>query len=67
MKTGTKYPYRKYIIGAHYDDIIWPLPGLNDTIHGADDNASGVCAVLEAARLLANMNLDYTVIFVAFE
>jgi len=43
------------------------LPGIYDTIHGADDNASGVCAVLESARLLANMNLDYTVIFVAFD
>jgi subtilisin-like proprotein convertase family protein len=66
VKTGTKYPNRKYIIGAHYDDIIsWGI--ISDTIHGADDNASGVCAVLEAARLLANMNLDYTVIFVAFD
>jgi subtilisin-like proprotein convertase family protein len=67
VKTGTKYPNKKYIIGAHYDDIIYPLPGLNETIYGADDNASGVCAVLEASRLLANMNLDYTVIFVAFD
>ena len=65
-KTGTKYPDRKYIIGAHYDDII-SFGIISDTIHGADDNASGVCAVLEAARLLANMNLDYTVIFVAFD
>jgi len=68
VKTGTKYPDKKIIIGAHYDDITWPtLPGIYDTIHGADDNASGVCAVLESARLLANMNLDYTVIFVAFD
>ena len=65
VKTGTKYPNRKFIIGAHYDDITYfPVP---DTIYGADDNASGVCAVLEAARLLANMNLDYTVIFIAFD
>jgi len=40
---------------------------MTDTIHGADDNASGVAAVLETARLLANMNLDYTIIFVAFD
>lgn len=66
VKTGTKYPNKKYIIGAHYDDITFD-PVVPDTIYGADDNASGVCAVLEAARLLANMNLDYTVIFVAFD
>ncbi|MCX6165042.1 MAG: M28 family peptidase [Ignavibacteriae bacterium] len=66
-KLGTKYPGKKYIIGAHYDDIINPLPLLTDTIHGADDNASGVCAVLEAARLLKNFNSDYTLIFIAFD
>jgi subtilisin-like proprotein convertase family protein len=66
VKTGIKYPNKKFIIGAHYDDIIngGIIP---DTIYGADDNASGVCAVLESARLLANMNLNYTVIFVAFD
>ena len=67
-KIGVKYPNRKFIIGAHYDDDISPVhPGIYDTIHGADDNASGVCAVLEAARLLANMSLDYTVVFIAFD
>ena len=34
---------------------------------GADDYASGVCAVLEAARLLSPYNFDYTLIFVAFD
>jgi acetylornithine deacetylase/succinyl-diaminopimelate desuccinylase-like protein len=68
VKTGSKNPNKIFIIGAHYDDIITPIfPGIYDTIHGADDDASGVCGVLEAARLLANMNLDFTVIFVAFD
>jgi len=68
VKTGTKYPGKKFIIGAHYDNLLYELnPGLNDTIHGADDNSSGVCGVLEAARLLASMPLDFTVIFVAFD
>jgi subtilisin-like proprotein convertase family protein len=66
-KTGTKYPNKKFLIGGHYDDITNPYPGMTDTIYGADDNASGIAAVLETARLLANMNLDYTVIFVAFD
>ncbi len=67
-KTGTKYPNKKFVICAHYDNILWPvLPGMYDTIHGADDDASGVCAVLEAARLLKNFNTDYTIIFVALD
>lgn len=61
-KTGTKYPNQKYIICGHYDDM--PSGSLAP---GADDNASGTCAVMEAARLLAPLNFDYTLIFVAFD
>lgn len=61
-KIGTKYPNRQYIICAHYDDM--PSGPLAP---GADDNASGSCAVLEAARLLANMSFDYTLIFILFD
>ncbi|MCU0373249.1 MAG: M28 family peptidase [Ignavibacteria bacterium] len=63
-KTGTKYPNKYFIICAHYDNYC-PTPP--DTVPGADDNASGVCAVLESARLLANMQFDYTVCFMAFD
>ncbi len=31
------------------------LPTPYDTVPGADDNASGVCAVLESARLLSQV------------
>lgn len=61
-KTGTKYPNRQYIICAHYDDM--PSGSLAP---GADDNASGTCTVIEAARLLAPYTFDYTVIFIAFD
>lgn len=64
-KTGTKYPNKYYIVCAHYDNILNNTS--NDTIPGADDNASGVCTVLESARLLSNMQLDYTVYFIAFD
>jgi len=46
------------VIGAHYD-----------TVHGspgADDNASGVAALLELSRMLANRPLARTVHLVAF-
>jgi len=63
-KTGTKYPNKQLLIFAHYDDY-----SMNsvDTIPGADDNASGVCGVLEAARLLSAFNSYYTIKFIAFD
>ncbi len=62
--TGMKYPNKYFIICSHYDNYAFPL---SDTTYGADDNASGTCAVLESARLLAGMQLDYTVYFIAFD
>lgn len=61
-KTGTKYPNRQYIICAHYDDM--PSGALAP---GADDNGSGTCAVIEAARLCAALSFDYTLVFIAFD
>lgn len=61
-KTGTKYPNQYVIICGHYDD----MPS-GSTAPGADDNASGTVCVLEAARLLKNVNLPYTIIFAAWD
>ncbi|MCU0372363.1 MAG: M28 family peptidase [Ignavibacteria bacterium] len=65
-KTGYLYPNMKVLIGAHYDNI---RPGIGplDTMKGADDNGSGVAAVLESARLLANYNPKYTIEFITFD
>lgn len=49
---------RKNIIGAHYDAC--------GNQEGADDNASGVCGLLELARLLKNEKLKYRIDFVAY-
>ncbi|MBX9690801.1 MAG: M20/M25/M40 family metallo-hydrolase, partial [Cyanobacteria bacterium] len=49
---------RSIVVGAHYDSI----PGCR----GADDNASGVAALLEVARLLRQWNPTDTIRFVAF-
>ncbi|MBI4544923.1 MAG: M28 family peptidase [Gemmatimonadetes bacterium] len=64
---------REYVvIGAHYDHLgrggFGSLaPEAKDSIHnGADDNASGVAGVLEAARLLRASPPARSVIFVAF-
>ena len=65
VKTGVKYPNQKVIICAHYDNIVQGT--VPDTTHGADDNASGTSAVLEAARILNGINFDYTIIFAAWD
>lgn len=58
VKQGTTIPNVKYIICAHYDSM-----PIGADAPGADDNASGVAAVLEAARILADYNFSYTVEF----
>jgi len=60
--TGSVFPDEQYIICAHYDD----MPS-GSIAPGADDNASGVSAVLEAARVLSQHSFDYTLKFIAFD
>ena len=56
-KEGKRFPEEQVILGAHYDSCFNP---------GADDNASGVAALLEVARALAVRSLDRSVVFIAF-
>lgn len=65
VKLGTKYPNQYFVICAHYDDM--PSYPSNPLAPGADDNASGTCGVIEAARVLSNFNCDYTILFAAFD
>ena len=55
---GRKNRNRIIVVGAHYDTT-WYTPG-------ADDNASGVAALLELARILHDQQLPITIRFVAF-
>ena len=55
---GAARPGEIVVVGAHYDTA----PGTP----GADDNASGVAALLELARLLREGRFDRTVRLVAF-
>jgi Tol biopolymer transport system component len=64
---------RFLVVGAHYDHLGRGEagsmePGSNEIHHGADDNASGVAALLEAARELAlrRSELRRPILFVAF-
>ncbi len=60
VKNGTDHPDKKVTICAHYDDYPMISPG-------ADDNASGVAAVLEAARILSKVRTPYTIIFACWD
>ena len=55
---GWRFPRQKYMICAHYDDQ--PLSLLAP---GADDNASGSAAVIEAARILTDSAYPYTIVY----
>lgn len=54
------------VIGAHYDSrSIDPLSG-SSYAPGANDNGSGVAALLETARVLSSREWSQTIVFVAF-
>ncbi|OUR91421.1 hypothetical protein A9Q87_10710 [Flavobacteriales bacterium 34_180_T64] len=56
-KTGTVYPNTYLIIDAHYDTI-------NGT--GTNDNGSGTILMLELARLLKDVETEYSIKFIHF-
>jgi len=58
VKTGQDPEAGTIYIGAHYDSVQWGP--------GANDNASGIAVLLEAARILANENFSPTLTFIAF-
>lgn len=58
VKPGESRPNDIYILGAHYDSVQNP---------GADDNASGIAAVMEAARVLSQYEFEATLVFIAFD
>ena len=57
-RAGTKQPDRVVVIGAHYDSVRGTT--------GANDNASGVAALLMVARNLKGFQPDKTLRLVAF-
>jgi len=62
-KRGETDPGKILIICAHYDST----SNIPTTLApGADDDASGVAAVMEAARILRPYSFDFTVRFIAF-
>ena len=67
--TGSVYADSVIVFGAHYDNILSLGEGDPFTFNpGANDNASGVAATMEMARLFKakNYNLKYSMQFVLF-
>ncbi|MFZ0567888.1 MAG: M20/M25/M40 family metallo-hydrolase, partial [Nitrososphaeraceae archaeon] len=54
------------LISAHYDSRMGDINQSNARAPGADDNASGVAAVLELARVLSKVDLKNNIQFVLF-
>ncbi|GAB5537115.1 MAG: M20/M25/M40 family metallo-hydrolase [Rubricoccaceae bacterium] len=61
---GTVHPQRVLVVTAHYDHL-----GVRrgEIYNGADDNASGVAALLDVARRFTEAPPKHTIIFVAFD
>ena len=64
IKKGTIYPDRYIIMSGDIDSRVSdPLDGTSDS-PGANDNASGMAGVIEAARVLSNYDFPMSIIFV---
>ena len=56
-KVGSVYPNTYVIICGHYDTIVGT---------GTNDNGSGTVSILEVARLLQNIDTEYSIKFIHF-
>ena len=59
-------PNRVVIVGAHIDSRVTDVMNATADAPGANDNASGVALVLEAARLLSRRRYDATIVYAVF-
>jgi hypothetical protein len=62
-QVGDVVPQCKYIISAHFDSA----SDSNAVAPGADDNASGCAAVVEAARLLSRYTTAYSIVYALWD
>jgi len=56
---------RTYVVSGHYDSMCTDPTNAACDSPGANDDASGVAAVLEMARVMATRNFDATIVFMA--
>jgi Zn-dependent M28 family amino/carboxypeptidase len=65
IQRGTGDPNRVIIISGHLDSRVTDVMNFTADAPGANDDASGVAAVLEAARVLSKHRFDATLVFAA--
>src|SRR5881394_1288171 len=56
---------RIYVVSGHYDSRVSDVMNATADAPGADDDASGVAAVMEMARVMSKRNWDATLVFIA--
>ncbi|MFN8448135.1 MAG: M20/M25/M40 family metallo-hydrolase [Anaerolineae bacterium] len=64
--SGTDVGGGVIILGAHYDSISYSFDDSSAFAPGANDDASGMAALLEVARIMSQRPHRATVIFIAF-
>jgi hypothetical protein len=56
---------RTYVVSGHYDSMPTIVTDFTSDAPGANDDASGVAAALEMARVMATRQFDATIVFMA--
>jgi hypothetical protein len=62
---GSTSPDRIYVVTGHIDSRVTDVLNFTDDAPGADDDGSGVAAVLELARVLATRSPEATIVLAA--
>jgi hypothetical protein len=57
---------RMLMLSGHYDSRVTDVMNIKDFAPGANDDASGVAAVMEMARVMSKYKFSSTIVFVAF-
>lgn len=57
---------RMLMVSGHYDSRVTDVMNIKDFAPGANDDASGVAAVMEMARVMSKHQFSCTLVFVAF-
>ncbi|HVF55427.1 MAG TPA: M28 family metallopeptidase [Pyrinomonadaceae bacterium] len=63
--TQTQSAERTYVVSGHYDSMCTSPTDAECDAPGANDDASGVAAVLEMARVMSKRRFDATLVFMA--
>jgi hypothetical protein len=65
IQRGTSDPNRVVLITGHLDSRVTDVMNATDDAPGANDDASGVAAVIEAARVLSKQRFAATIVYAA--